>query len=219
MLLNLCCVVYRDIIMLLIDLGILGTYIHQLIWVTQSVVNECSLGVYLVIDNFVLCSFRYFTSVYNLKAIGSLLMEILYFEYLGVRVSFGCERSCHSARRLSNVNSNVPQGGTYPPRRETNTHGGNYRKLLIVSPHNEMYWLCWTESNINCEVNISQHSQRNWLLCIILIPVGCITNVINTYSYIIYQRYIINSTRHDARTCGAGANAITDVCVCLLCTI
>ena len=32
---------------------------------------------------FVLCSFRYFTSVSNFKAIGQLLMEILHFEDLG----------------------------------------------------------------------------------------------------------------------------------------
>ena len=47
-----------------------------------SVVSECSLGVSLVIDIF-LCSFRYFTSVYNLKAIGPLVMDILPFEDLG----------------------------------------------------------------------------------------------------------------------------------------
>ena len=48
-----------------------------------SVVSECSLGVNLVIENFILCSFRYFTSVYNLKAIRSLLVVILYLEDLG----------------------------------------------------------------------------------------------------------------------------------------
>ena len=49
-----------------------------------SVVSECNLGVNLVIDNF-LSTFRYmyFTYVYNLKAIGQLLMEILHFYYLG----------------------------------------------------------------------------------------------------------------------------------------
>ena len=46
-----------------------------------SVVSECSLGVNLVIDN-LLCSFRYFTSVSNLKAIEPLVMEILHFEDL-----------------------------------------------------------------------------------------------------------------------------------------
>ena len=44
---------------------------------------ECSLCVNLVIDNFLVCSFRYFTSVYNLKAMGLLVMEILHFEDLG----------------------------------------------------------------------------------------------------------------------------------------
>ena len=29
-------------------------------------------------------------------------------------MSFGCERSCYSPRRVSNVKSNVPQGGIYP---------------------------------------------------------------------------------------------------------
>ena len=29
-------------------------------------------------------------------------------------MSFGCERSCSSTRRVSNFNSNVPQGGIYP---------------------------------------------------------------------------------------------------------
>ena len=47
-----------------------------------SVVSECSLGVNVVIDN-LLCSFGFFTSVYNLKAIGPLLMEISQFEDLG----------------------------------------------------------------------------------------------------------------------------------------
>ena len=29
-------------------------------------------------------------------------------------MSFGCERSCSSPRRVSNSNSKVPQGGIYP---------------------------------------------------------------------------------------------------------
>ena len=29
-------------------------------------------------------------------------------------MSFGCERSCSSSRRVSNFNSKVPQGGIYP---------------------------------------------------------------------------------------------------------
>ena len=41
-------------------------------------------------------------------------MEILHFEDWGIQVSFGCERSCSSPRRVSNFNSNEPQGGIYP---------------------------------------------------------------------------------------------------------
>ena len=29
-------------------------------------------------------------------------------------MSFGCKRSCSSPRRVSNFNSNIPQGGIYP---------------------------------------------------------------------------------------------------------
>ena len=29
-------------------------------------------------------------------------------------MSFGCEHSCSSPRRVSNFNSNIPQGGIYP---------------------------------------------------------------------------------------------------------
>ena len=32
----------------------------------------------------------------------------------GIGVSFGCERSCSSPRRVSNFNRKVPQGGIYP---------------------------------------------------------------------------------------------------------
>ena len=42
-------------------------------------------------------------------------MEILHFEDLGIQVSFGCERSCSSPRRVSNFNSKEPQGGIYYP--------------------------------------------------------------------------------------------------------
>ena len=54
-----------------------------------NVVSECSLGVNLVIDNCLHVASGTCTctctspSVYNLKAIGLLLMEILHFEDLG----------------------------------------------------------------------------------------------------------------------------------------
>ena len=41
---------------------------------------------------------------------------------------FGCERSCSSPRRVSNFNSNVPQGGNYCGRID-----GNYRYKLALS--------------------------------------------------------------------------------------
>ena len=47
--------------------------------------QRMQLGINLpvVSHHFLVCSFRYFTSVYNLKAIRPLLMEILHFEDLG----------------------------------------------------------------------------------------------------------------------------------------
>ena len=42
-------------------------------------------------------------------------MEILHFEDFGDHgiVLLGCKHSCASARRVSNFNSKVPQGGIY----------------------------------------------------------------------------------------------------------
>ena len=54
-----------------------------------SVVTECSLGVNLVIDDYYMYAF---------------------LRIWGIQVSFGRERSCSSARRVSNFNSNVPLG-------------------------------------------------------------------------------------------------------------
>ena len=134
-------------------------------WGIQKCRHECSLGINLIIDNFFVCIFWYFTPVLNFKTIGQLLMEILHLKYLGdtkvsstkyslgvnlvidnfcyvasdtsplyqiwkqsnhylwrycilkiwgIQVSFGCERSCFSSRRVSNFNSKVPQGGYLP---------------------------------------------------------------------------------------------------------
>ena len=41
-------------------------------------------------------------------------MDIAFERFGGYRVSRGCKRSCSSARRASNFNSKVPQGGIYP---------------------------------------------------------------------------------------------------------
>ena len=43
-----------------------------------------------------------------------LLWRYCILKIWGIWVSFGCERSCSSPRRVSNFNSNVPQGGIYP---------------------------------------------------------------------------------------------------------
>ena len=79
-----------------------------------SVVSECSLGVNLVIDNFF-----YVTSdsspLYKIwKQSDHYLWRYRSLKIWGIWVSFGCERSCSSHRRVSNFNSKVPQGGIYP---------------------------------------------------------------------------------------------------------
>ena len=56
-------------------------------------------------------------------------MEILHFEDLGIRVSFGCERSCSSPQRVSNFNSKVPQGGIYP---HINPHITSFGDIIMV---------------------------------------------------------------------------------------
>ena len=75
-----------------------------------SVVSECSLGVSLVIDNF-LSTFRYFTYVFNLKSNRTITYgDIAFLLFGGLHVSFGRERSCSSARRVSNFNNKVTLG-------------------------------------------------------------------------------------------------------------
>ena len=59
---------------------------------------------------FFVCSFWYLTPVSNLTAIGQLVMEILHLKDLG---DTECHAGC-SARRVSNFNSKIPQGGIYP---------------------------------------------------------------------------------------------------------
>ena len=79
-----------------------------------SVVSECSLGVNLVIDNFV-----YVVSdtspLYKIwKQSDHYLWRYCILKIWGIGVSFGCERSCSSPRRASTFNSKVLQGGIYP---------------------------------------------------------------------------------------------------------
>ena len=71
-----------------------------------SVVSECSVN--LVIGNFF-----YVTSDSSplnkiLKQSDHYLWRYRSLKIWGIRVSFGCERSCSSHRRVSNFNSKVP---------------------------------------------------------------------------------------------------------------
>ena len=79
-----------------------------------SVVSECSLGVNLVIDNFFYVASDS-SPLYKIwKQSDHYLWRYRSLKIWGIWVSFGCERSCSSHRRVSNFNSKVPQGGIYP---------------------------------------------------------------------------------------------------------
>ena len=76
--------------------------------------HECGLGVNPVIDNFV-----YVVSdtspLYKIwKQSDHYLWRYCILKIWGIQVPFGWERSCSNARRVSNFNSNIPQGGIYP---------------------------------------------------------------------------------------------------------
>ena len=63
-------------------------------------------------------------------------MEILHFEDLGdspIQVSFGCERSCSSPLRVSNFNSNEPQGGIYPQEKFERAPSNIFRVRVFMS--------------------------------------------------------------------------------------
>ena len=74
-----------------------------------SVGNQCSLGVNLVIDNF--CYIASGTSSLHKiwKQSDQYLWRYCILKIWGIQVSFGCERSCSSHRRVSNFNSKVVQ--------------------------------------------------------------------------------------------------------------
>ena len=79
--------------------------LHFKICGTQCVVLN---AVWVLFWSLTICcirSFKYFTSVSNFKAIGLLLMEILHFnDFVDIHVvSFGCQRSYSTARRVSNL--------------------------------------------------------------------------------------------------------------------
>ena len=79
-----------------------------------SVVSECSLGVNLVIDNFFYVASGT-SPLYKIwKQSDYYLWRYCILKIWGIRVSFGFERSCSSSRSVSNLKSNIPQGGIYP---------------------------------------------------------------------------------------------------------
>ena len=79
-----------------------------------SVVSECSLGVNLVIDKFLYVASDSSPLYKILKQSDYYLWRYCILKIWGIWVLFGYEHSCSSLRRVSNFNSNVPQGGIYP---------------------------------------------------------------------------------------------------------
>ena len=82
-----------------------------------SVVSECSLGVNLVIDNFFM-SFQILYLCIKFESNQTITYgDIAFWRFGGYEchwlVSCGYERSCSSARRVSNFNSKVTQGDIY----------------------------------------------------------------------------------------------------------
>ena len=47
-------------------------------------------------------------------------------------MSFGCERSCSSHRRVSNFNSKVPQGGIYPHIKFERDRLNTFRVIMFM---------------------------------------------------------------------------------------
>ena len=79
-----------------------------------SVISECSLGDNLVLDNFFYVGSGT-SPLYTIwKQSYHWLWRYCILKIWGIRVSFGCEGSWSSPRRVSNFNSKVPQGGVYP---------------------------------------------------------------------------------------------------------
>ena len=87
---------------------------HRIDLGDTSVVSECSVGVNLVIDNlFYVASGT--SPLYTIwKKSDYYLWRYCILKIWGIWVSFGCDRSCSNPRRVSKLNSNVPQGGIYP---------------------------------------------------------------------------------------------------------
>ena len=99
------------------------TIIHTAFVTTLSVSPislKCniSMGANLVIDNFsLICSFRYFTSVSNFKALGQLLMEILHLTGLE---DTECRLAANAVMLVlgeCHISIATTSGGIYPQQR------------------------------------------------------------------------------------------------------
>ena len=79
-------------------------------------------------------------------------MEILHFDDLGIQVSFGCERSCSSPRRVSNFNSKDPHVGIYPHIKLERDALNTFRVRVFTSytapppPHSHSCIICFIQS-------------------------------------------------------------------------
>ena len=93
-------------------------------------------------------------------------------------MSFGCERSCSSPRRVSNFNSKVPQGGIYPhinferdslnifrvrvltSSGSTGGRGGGDAKT-IISPNTSFGDIMMTKSVIRSGWSLVEHCSKS----------------------------------------------------------
>ena len=89
-----------------------GDIVFTRFWGYRKCRHECSLGVNLVIE-IVECRFGYLISYQILKQLDNITYGDITFG--GYIMSFGCERSCSKARKVSNFNDNVHHGGGYLP--------------------------------------------------------------------------------------------------------
>ena len=70
-------------------------------------IQKCRLRMQFL--QFFVCSFKYFTSAIILRQSDHYLWIYCILKIWGIRVSFGCERSCSRSRRGSNFNSKITE--------------------------------------------------------------------------------------------------------------
>ena len=98
-----------------------------------SVISECSLGVNLVIDNFCYVVSD-ISPLYKIwKQSDNYLLRYCILKIWGIRVSFGCKRSCSSHRRVSNFNSNKAHEGIYPHIKFERDTSNTFRVRVFTS--------------------------------------------------------------------------------------